>query len=524
MKIHLFKRLALITVLFLSATTTSAHDFEVDGIFYYINNDNTTVSVTFKGQDYNSYNNEYSGSVTIPASVTYSGNTYSVTKIGDCAFLGCIGLTAVTIGNSVTSIGWSAFEGCSGLTMVSIGHSVTSIRNSAFSGCSGLMAVEIPKSVTSIGKWSFSRCSGLTAIEIPNSINNIEEGAFSGCSSLCVINVENGNEVYDSRENCNAIIEKESSSLICGCKCTIIPNSVTSINKYAFEGCKNLTSIVLPNSVTEICTAAFRNCEGLTSIVLSSNLISIGDFAFCDCSGLTLVDIPDSVTSIGDYTFYGCSGLSAIEIPNSVTSIGSLAFWECSSLGSIVIPSTVTTIESGTFLNCNRLISIVIPNSVNHIGESAFYGCSGLTSAVIGNSVISIGEDVFSGCANLISFTSLNNVPPTLSSNRVFDGVPINCVLYVPSDCREAYKSKEGWSRFSVINELPAGLKNSVADAVSVRGENGVIRIEGADGAAVEVYNAGGVCIFSGVATEVPVAQRGIYVVKVAGRATKIAL
>ena len=153
-----------------------------------------------------------------------------------------------------------------------------------------------------------------------------------------------------------------------------------------------------------------------------------------------------------------------------------------------------------------------------------YSGCLGLTSAVIGNSVISKGEDLFSGCTNLISFTLLNNVPPTLSSNRVFDGVPIDCVLYVPSNCREAYKSKEGWSRFSVINELPAGLKNLVTDAVSVLGENGVIRIERAEGAAVEVYNASGVCIYSGTATEIPVPQRGIYVVKVAGRATKIAL
>ena len=127
MKINFLNRLALITVLFLSATTASAHDFEVDGIFYYINNDNTTVSVTFKGQDYNSYNNVYSGSVTIPASVTYSGNTYSVTKIGDCAFEGCSGLTTVSIGHSVTSIGYAAFSGCSSLTAIEIPNSVTSI-------------------------------------------------------------------------------------------------------------------------------------------------------------------------------------------------------------------------------------------------------------------------------------------------------------------------------------------------------------------------------------------------------------
>ena len=117
MKKNLFKRLALITVLFLSATIASAHDFEVDGIFYNKNEDDTTVSVTYKGDSGSSYD-EYSGSVTIPASVTYSGKTYSVTSIGKRAFRGCCGLTAVEIPNSVTTIGSCAFSCCNNLQMV----------------------------------------------------------------------------------------------------------------------------------------------------------------------------------------------------------------------------------------------------------------------------------------------------------------------------------------------------------------------------------------------------------------------
>ena len=120
------------------------------------------------------------------------------------------------------------------------------------------------------------------------------------------------NTTYDSRDNCNAIVETASNTLIAGCKNTIIPNSVTSIVKSAFRGCSGLTSVEIPNSVT-----------------------SIGSSAFSGCSGLTSVEIPSSVKSIGDYVFYGCSGLTSVEIPNSVTSIGTETFCGCSSLISV---------------------------------------------------------------------------------------------------------------------------------------------------------------------------------------------
>ena len=135
MKRKLLGRLAAAAVLLLSATTATAHDFEVDGIYYNINSDGTSVSVTYKGSYYYSYDNEYSGAVTIPSSVTYSGKTYSVTSIGEVTFYECSGLTSVVIPNSVTSIGNYAFKSCSGLTSVEIPNSVTSIGEYAFYKC-----------------------------------------------------------------------------------------------------------------------------------------------------------------------------------------------------------------------------------------------------------------------------------------------------------------------------------------------------------------------------------------------------
>ena len=486
---HNYFRNLFTALLLLCSTVAFAHDFEVDGIYYNITDDvNKTVEVTYKGSYSSEYSNEYSGAVNIPASVTYNGTTYSVTSIGESAFSGCSGLTSIEIPNSVLSIGDMTFSGCSGLTSIEIPNSVLSIGYETFSSCSGLTNVVIPNNVTSIGWYAFSNCTGLTSIEIPNSVTSIEgfafaycsrltsieipnsvlsigESAFEGCSGLTSVIVADGNTVYDSRNNCNAIIETETNTLILGCKNTIIPNSVTSIGESAFYYCSGLTGeLVIPNSVTSIGGNAFYYCTGLTGeLVIPNSVTSIEPWTFFGCSSLISVVIGNSVTSIGYKAFQGCSGLTSVVIPNCVTSIGDYAFQGCTGLTSVVIPNSVTSIESYAFYNCSGLTSVVIPNSVTTIEDEAFRYCSGLTSIVIGNSVTYIGESAFANCTELLDvYCFAKNVPGTAAT--AFKGsYPEYINLHVLPEAISSYQTTEPWSTFGNIIPLPFELTVTAA-------------------------------------------------------------
>ncbi len=414
----LFVALLLTTM----SLTASAYDFMVDGIAYNINGA-SVVTVTFLGN-----NNYYSGDINIPSSVTYNGITYAVRFIGNAAFSNCVDLTSVVIPNSVQSI-----------------------NAETFNGCSGLVNVTIPNSIIKIGDNAFKDCSSLTSVFIPNSVTDISYNAFWGCSGLVSIKVDSNNQVYDSRDNCNAIIETASNMLFLGCKNTIIPNSVTSIGM-AFYNCSGLTSINIHNSITSISGLAFAGCTNLESVNWNaincndfsddygpfSGLSNIKTFSFGEevehipanlCAGLTglaSVIIPNSVSSVGKRAFLNCSGLANITIGNSVASFGIFAFASCSSLTNVTLPSSVTTITEGLFMDCSNLKSVTIPNSITSIEKRVFDGCGSLTSITIPNSVSSIGEDSFRNCIGLTTvYWNAKNCKGFSSTSAPFRGIGI---------------------------------------------------------------------------------------------------
>ena len=276
-------------------------DKEIGGINYRLYF-NRTAEVIVK-EDY------YEGDIVIPETVVFDEYTYRVTSIGRNAFAYCFSLTSIVIPDSVksieenafayckslesivipdgvTSIGKGAFENCEKVTSIIIPDNVKSIGDLAFSCCFSLTSIVIPDGVTSIGYRAFESCSSLKSIVIPDYVTVIEKKAFVGCTALTSIIVAEGNPIYDSRMNCNAIIETATNTLIRGCSQTIIPESITGIGDAAFEGCESLTSIIIPDSVECIGAEAFRFCESLKSITIPTNVKRVGSMAFDWCESL----------------------------------------------------------------------------------------------------------------------------------------------------------------------------------------------------------------------------------------------
>lgn len=380
-------------------------------------------------------NEKISGNAVIPSKL----GGYPVTRIDHDAFMYCMDLTNITISNSVVSIG-----------------------DYAFYNCTGLKSITIPNSVVSLGYSAFYDCTGLTSVTIGSGVTNIGDSAFGGCTNLTSIKVDNQNKVYDSRNNCNALIETKTNSLIKGCNNTIMPDNIASINYGAFSGCTGLTSLTIPDSVTSIDERAFAGCEGLTSMKVSSGnktydsrngcnaiietktntlvagcastvipntVTCINDFAFSDFTNIKSMTLPDGLTVIGAYAFDGCTNMESINIPDKVTNIGSYAFWECSALKEIMLPDSIKYIGSGAFVSCYSLEIVDLGNSSDldlELGYYVFDYCNNIKKFIVGKDVKNYSTDANGVLYNkdktgLIKYTAgADRSTYTVNSNTVF--------------------------------------------------------------------------------------------------------
>ena len=220
-------------------------------------------------------------------------------------------LRTVEFGSKVTNVPNSMFDSCYKLSSVTIPESVTHIGNFAFYYCDSITNIVLPNSLRYIGANSFQGCN-LKSITIPKSVTFIGRNAFNETMELEHIIVEGGNTMYDSRFNCNAIIESSTNTLKRGCMNTIIPYNVTKIDSCAFYACTELKNIEIPHSVVDIGVSAFSVCKGLETLVVPNSVVSIGDYAFNYCISLTSATIGDNVKDIGNYAFHSCEELEHI--------------------------------------------------------------------------------------------------------------------------------------------------------------------------------------------------------------------
>ena len=359
------------TLLLLCCVAVHAHDFKVGGIYYNITDAENKTVEVTTATGSGIYT--YSGNLVIPSTVTYKGLTYDVTSIGTQTF-----------------------------------------------GVGRLSSLTIPKSIINIKR---------------NGSIGIFQGIGDSSQLLTTIVVEEGNPVYDSRENCNAIIETATNTILYGCNNTIIPESIVTIGKYAFYRCK-LTAIHIPQSVKKIDWEAFFGCTALKTVHIDNLAAWCNiDFQCTLFSGnegeiylnnelVTNLTIPDGISKLSSRAFQNCTSLVSLTIPQGLTQIGSTSFAGCSSLENVVVENGNPVYDSHN--NCNAIIetatkslvlgckNTIIPEDVTSIGTSAFEGCTGLTSITIPNSITSIGDNAFSGCKNLKEVTTLPTIPPTL--------------------------------------------------------------------------------------------------------------
>ena len=313
-----------------------SYDFVVDGIYYKIMGDNT---VEVAAGDL-----KYSEETIIPETVTYQGTTYTVTAIGDGAFLDCVDLTSVVIPQTVTSIGNHAFQGCESITSVTcFATTPPTISNESFERNTYNNAkLFVPKGRLDV----YQAADGWQNFAYIDVLHYDFE--VDGIYYNHVYNSNTAAEVTyrDSRHNCY------SGDVVIPAQVTYegVTYRVTGIGSEAFLLCSSMTSISLPESVTSINYGAFNLCTSLTSITLPNSLTSIPSNAFRNCTGLTGITIPDNVTSMGSSAFIYCRALTSITIGAKVANIGANAFEGCNVLTDITCLATTTpTVQSNTF-------------------------------------------------------------------------------------------------------------------------------------------------------------------------------
>ena len=341
------------------------------------------------------------GHVEIPEIV----NGFRVVSVGNSAFLGCEGITSVSIPQTVTEFGEDSFNQCLNLESINIPEHLQVIGERTFYHNKKLSCpVVIPEGVTVLEKRTFEYCNSLTSITLPSTLTEIKDAVFSECRALESIK---------------------------------IPNGVNSIGKYAFDGC-GLISLDWPDKVTEIPEACFRSCSNLVSIHIPQTVKSIGKEAFSNSGLQSLDDIPSSVTEIGESAFYQAD-LTNVTIPSGITTISKNAFHNCTKLTSVTISPSVTTICEEAFSWCQSIKEVIIPSSVKRIEEKAFFVLTNLKH------IYSFIQDPFVINENVFYASEYEN--------RMFRNYD-NVTLYVPDGTKSKYESTAGWNNFKNIVEL----------------------------------------------------------------------
>lgn len=359
--------------------------------------------------------------------------------IDSYAFQNCKSITQIQLPDNLTRIGHRAFYKCLNIEKVEFSDNLQTIDAEAFYDCSNIGSIVLPDSLQTIGEGAFAWCEKIKSVEIPQNVKTIEDEAFRGCVSVGRISVASGNTSYDSRNNCNAIINTDTDSLILVCKNTVIPSNIKEIGKYAFCNDIPFTNITLPETLETINEYAFFNYKKLQAIYIPKNVNKIGRNSFGYCDALTRIEVdPDNpiydsrkncnaiIETSKNEIVVGCA--TTIFLPE-ITSIGASSFEYNNSITELILPDTITRIGSQAFSDCNNLKTISLPKHIEWISYCLLFGCDKLEKIIIPDSVKTIYDQAFSYCKSLKSVT----IPDSVIS---FDDIN-HTIIGAFSDCSE---------------------------------------------------------------------------------------
>ena len=458
----LWRLVAFIVMTLSSATAVNAFDFTAGGLYYNIMSITGTAQLT-------SGDTPYSGTVTIPATVTNGDRTYRVTAIDANAFAGCAGLTSVTLGENVESIGNRAFLNCTGLTTMKITAAVTTIGDYAFAWCSNLTNVKFYNAVpVEIGAGAFLQCTSLASVSWPSAMQLEGQGgisilgtnAFAHCTSLNNVKLPGdfqfmGTSIFTGCDNLTNIgltsftpfklngdpLDLDPSVVI------YVPSSGTSGETAALyraaAGWRNYTIVEMLYSFIDNSNYTYLKNPGTSTVTLtgclSSNLEDVtvrSTITHTDGSTLKVTAIADGafkarhiktfdtsnaqhLKHIGSEALSQCTELTTVGLREGITTMGERAFAQCSSLTTVQLPSTLHEIPDGAFEYCTSLSNVSLVMGISSLGHNAFAHCTSLTSIALPRSIAAISTHAFSGDTSLESIS----VDPLCSNYASADGV-----------------------------------------------------------------------------------------------------
>lgn len=317
--------------------------------------------------------------------------------------------------------------------------------------------------VTVIADRAFSHCRHITGITIPSTVSFVGIGAFAFCTSLDTIVVDEGNQVYATPDGCNAVIDVLAHKLVCGCRRSVIPPTVSRIGSSAFQGISGLRSVVLPDSLEAVDNYAFAQCDSLTSVHIPGRVRAIGFYCFSYCWQLDTITVADDnsyfdsrdhcnaiIRKEGGWLVQGCA--SSV-IPSSVRRIGSRAFCGMRRINRVELPTGIISIDDFAFQDCDSLTSIAIPASVEHLGNNPFAGCNSLDTITVDS--LNINFDSRSGCNAIIAKSDLSLVSGCRST--VIPSETVYIKAYAFKDIRGMSSIILPMRLYSIGNEAFAG-------------------------------------------------------------------